>query len=67
VPFPSDDDLERPPFPWLGLAIGVLAVIGLFAVAGWIVGTFWTLIRLLVVVGIVALVVMAIRRIGARR
>lgn len=64
---PPDEDLERPPFPWFGLAIGVLAVVGLFALAGWIVGTFWTLVRLLVLVGVVALIVMAVRRVGTNR
>jgi hypothetical protein len=63
---PPDDDLERPPFPWLGLVVGGLAVIGLFAVAGWIVGTFCILVRLLVLAGVIVLVVMAVRRVGTR-
>lgn len=50
---------ESPSF--LGVVVMVLIVIGLFTVAGWLLGAAWSLIRLGLLVAAVAAVVWAIK------
>lgn len=52
-----------PPKPpaFLGIVVMVLVVIGLFTVAGWMLGAAWSLIRLGLLVAAVAAVVWAIK------
>lgn len=52
----SDDDLQRPPLPLGLVALGVLVVIGLFTMAGWLAGAAWSLVR----VGLLVTAVMAV-------
>jgi len=55
---PDDTDLERPRLPFAVYAVvGLLAVIGLFAISGVVVGTISLLLRL-VVFGMLALLVL---------
>lgn len=61
-----DDELERPSLPWWALVVvGVLALIGLVTVAGWVLGTIGGIVRLAVLALIVAVTALAVR--GALR
>lgn len=56
-----DDDLQRPPIPLGVIALGVLVVIGVFTVAGWLLGAAWSLVRIGLLVAAVSAVVWAAR------
>ncbi|MCU0267161.1 MAG: hypothetical protein MUF83_00805 [Acidimicrobiales bacterium] len=60
-------DDERPSMPLsLVVFIGILAVIGLISVFGWVAGAIAGLIRLVVVIGLVALAVVVVRAVMRR-
>ena len=45
----------------------ILAAIGVVSIAGWIIGTIWWLVRAALLVGLIALVVVAVRALGRSR
>lgn len=62
------NEIERPPFPWVGIVLGVLALVVLVAVVQAALGFLFGLVRLALVVGAVAVVAyLVVTRAGRRR
>ncbi len=62
------NEIERPPFPWVGIVLGVLALVVLVAVVQAGLGFLFGLVRLALVVGAVAVVAyLVVTRAGRRR
>jgi hypothetical protein len=60
----DDTDLERPRLPLaIYLVVGVLAVIGLFSIFGFVLGTISLLIRLVIFGGLALLVLWGLKAI----
>lgn len=52
----DEDDDGGPGLPMLlYLVIGILAVVGLFSISGWIFGAIFTLVRAVIVIAVVVL------------
>jgi hypothetical protein len=57
------EDVERPSFPWFGIAVGALAVFGAVALVRWVVGTVLWFFQMAV---IAVLVVVVLRLVAGR-